>query len=93
MVMCDVLFRCFIRGIIREQSNKLVLSNMPQSALTTTKTCKCAYLEHFATLIERNTLKDSNHCFKSFSIRQRSKDLKHHISGNGLPELQGLDLK
>ena len=43
------------------------------------------YLEHFTTLFERNILKDSNHCFNSSSIRQRSKDLKHLISGNELP--------
>ena len=49
-------------------------------------------LEHFATLIEQNTLKDSNHCLNSLSIRQWSKDLKHLISGKGLPGLQGKHL-
>ena len=51
--------------------------------------------EHFATLIEQNILKDSNHkkknsyhCFNSLSIRQQSMDLKHFTLGNGLPELQ-----
>ena len=34
-------------------------------------------------------LKDSNYCFNSLSIRQWTKDLKHLISGNGLPKLQG----
>ena len=33
------------------------------------------YLQHFATLIEQNILIDSNNCFNSLSIRQRSKDL------------------
>ena len=47
------------------------------------------YLKHFATLIEQNILKDSNYCFVSLSIRQWSKDLKHFIPKDGLPELQG----
>ena len=58
---------------------------------------KVHYLKHFAPLIERNTLKDSNHCFDSLSIRQRSKDLKHLISGkratqNTVLHLSHLDL-
>ena len=38
-------------------------------------------------LIEQNTLKDSNYCFNSFlAIRLWSKDLKHLIPGNGVPD-------
>ena len=47
------------------------------------------YLQHFAILIERNILKDSNHCFNFLSIRQQSEDLKQLISVKWLPELQG----
>ena len=50
------------------------------------------YLEPFPTLIGQNILKDSNYCFNSLLIRQRFKDLKHLISGNGLPKLQGWHL-
>ena len=45
---------------------------------------KC-YLEHYATLIERNILKDSNYCFHSLLIRLWSKELKHLILRDGLP--------
>ena len=46
----------------------------------------CDYPKHFATLIERNILKDSNYCFDSLLIRLWSKDLKHLILGNGYPD-------
>ena len=35
------------------------------------------------------SIKDSNYCFNSVAIRLRSKDLKHLIPSNGVPELQG----
>ena len=47
------------------------------------------YLEHFATLIEQNILKDSNDCFDSLAIRLWSEDLKHLNPGNRPPGLQG----
>ena len=57
------------------------------------KTSQCEleykfYLEHLATLIELNILKDSNYCFNYLLIRLWSKDLKHLILGNELPGLQ-----
>ena len=47
------------------------------------------YLKYYATLIKRNMLKDSNHCFDSLVIRLRCKDLKPLITETGPLGLQG----
>ena len=44
---------------------------------------------HEENLSEQNILRDSNYCFDSLAIMQRSRDLKHLILGNELPKLQG----
>ena len=46
------------------------------------------YLKHFATLIERNIIKDYNYCFDSFELGNGPRTL-NIITRDGLPELQG----
>ena len=57
---------------------------------------KLAWLHVIYIILERFIpwfkLKDSNYCFNSLAIRLWSKDLKHLISGNRLPKLQGLHI-
>ena len=48
--------------------------------------CKGYYLEHFATLIERNILKDSNYCFDSLAIRQSLRTTNTLSLGMGYPD-------
>ena len=60
---------------------------------------KCVYLVSNYWIVHKVVIKnkrlgrhvviDANYSFNSLEIRLQSKDLKHLISGNGLPELQG----